>query len=194
MIYLYRDELSFIIIYFDVNKYFSFKAAERNNLKYKNKWLLFLKSSEDSLPKELETIYFRFDSDVKIAIWSLENVVQIYDVYNTGYNKNGSFIKSYYGYWDKRSNAICVNDFNKRYHKKSVLSGVVLHTSTVVSILIIFQWFWKQFSVLKDFFQITNSEVKNNCINYLLERKPTDLLSKFSYSIFVVIEQMHNFK
>ncbi|XP_044745967.1 uncharacterized protein LOC123307641 [Coccinella septempunctata] len=112
------------------------KVAERNRLKYRNKWLIILNSTEDLLSTTWENVAFRFDSDVKLVLWSTNNIVRIYDVYNTGYKKNGSLFRDYYGRWDERSDILLVNDSLRRYHRKSVLSGVVLRSSSVVSIKI----------------------------------------------------------
>ncbi|KAK9882130.1 hypothetical protein WA026_018971 [Henosepilachna vigintioctopunctata] len=120
---------------------------------------------------------FRFDSNVKVTtLSSLTNSDEtffLYEMYNTGFGKNGSFISNYYGYWSSKRDGFVHIGSRNRYREKYVLSGVNLKAGTVIRTP-----------------NINDSEINN----YLIQRTPDDWISKFGYSIFVLLVDMHKFK
>ncbi|KAL3284352.1 hypothetical protein HHI36_018516 [Cryptolaemus montrouzieri] len=143
------------------------KAAEAKRMGYKQKWLVLMNSTYYDIQFELENMEIRFDSDLKMVTSSLT----IYDVFNTGFGKNGSLIMNYYGYWKSSEGNLVIDDSLNRYHQKSILSGVILTTSTV----------------------ITNPYVNGTIEEYFQDMKPVDMISKFSYRIFQHFKEIHNF-
>ncbi|KAL3282319.1 hypothetical protein HHI36_005506 [Cryptolaemus montrouzieri] len=111
-----------------------FQAADSRKMKYKQKWLILTNSSDENIERDMKmefgNMHVRFDSDIKVVTSSLT----IFDIYNTGFGKNGTLVINNYGFWNNLVANLIIDDSPNRYHKKSILSGVTLKSSTVVSV------------------------------------------------------------